>query len=62
MPKKVFILELEGARRRGRPSRGWKEEEERDLQLLGVRKWREVVTDRNKWNDIVRQAKAHSGL
>ena len=34
MPKKIFIQELEGARRKGRPSRGWKEEVERDLQVL----------------------------
>jgi hypothetical protein len=27
-----------------------------------VRRWRELVTDRKKWRDIVRQAKAHSGL
>jgi hypothetical protein len=38
------------------------EEVERDLQVLGVGRWREVVTDRKKWRDIVRQAKAHSGL
>ena len=38
------------------------EEVERDLQVLGVRRWRELVADRKKWKDIVRQAKAHSGL
>ena len=32
------------------------------LQVLGVRRWRELVTDRKKWNDTVRRAKAHSGL
>jgi hypothetical protein len=26
------------------------------------RRWRELVTERKKWKDIVRQAKAHSGL
>jgi len=62
MPKRIFIQELEGTRRRGRPRRGWKDEVERDLQVLEVRRWRELVTDRKKWNDIVRQAKAHSGL
>ena len=62
MPQKIFIQELEETRRRGRPRRGWKEEVERDLQVLGVRSWRELVTDRKKWNSIVRQAKAHSGL
>jgi hypothetical protein len=38
------------------------EEIERDLHVLGVRRWRELATDRKKWQDIVRQAKAHSGL
>jgi len=61
-PKKIFIQELEGTIRRGRPRRGWKEEVERGLKELGVRRWRELVTDKKKWNDIVRQAKAHSGL
>ena len=62
MPKKIFTQELEGTRRRGRPRKGWREEAERDLQVLGVRRWRELVADRKKWKDIVRQAKAHSGL
>ena len=62
MPKKIFIQELEGTRRRGRPRKRWKEEVERDLEVLGVRRWRELVADRKKWKDIVRQAKVHSGL
>jgi len=62
MPKKIFTQELEGTRRRGRPRKRWKEEVERDLQVLGMRRWRELVADRKTWKDIVRQAKAHSGL
>ena len=62
MPKKIFTQELEVTRRRGRPRKSWKKEVERDLQVLGVRRWRELVADRKKWKDIVRQAKAHSGL
>jgi hypothetical protein len=62
MPKKIFTQELEGTRRRERPRKGWKEEVEKDLQVLGVRRRRELVTDRKKWKDIVRQAKTHSGL
>jgi hypothetical protein len=62
MPKKIFSQELEGTRRRGRPRKGWKEAVERDLHVLEVRRWRELVTDRKKWKDIVRQAKAHCGL
>jgi hypothetical protein len=40
MPKKIFTQKLEGTRRRGRPRKGWREEIERDLQVLGVRRWR----------------------
>jgi len=53
MPKKIFTQELEGTRRRGRPRNGWREEVERDLQVLGVRRRRELVTDREKWRGIV---------
>jgi len=62
MPKKIFTHELQGTRRRGRTRKRWKEEVERDFQVLGVRRWRELVAGRKKWKDIVRQAKAHSGL
>ena len=62
MPKKIFTQEPEGTRRRGRPRKRWKEDVEKDLQVLGVRRWRELVADRKKWKDTVRQAKAHSGL
>ena len=62
MPQKIFTQELEGTRRRGRPTKRWKEEVERDLRVLGVRRWRELVADRKKWKDIFRKAKAHSGL
>jgi len=39
-----------------------KQKVERDLQVLGVRRWREMVRDREKWRGIVREAKAHSRL
>jgi hypothetical protein len=47
MPKKTSTQELEGSRRRGRPRKGWKEEVERDLRVLGMRRWRELVTGKN---------------
>jgi hypothetical protein len=62
VPKNIFTQELEGTRRRGRPRKGWKEEAEGDLQVLGVRRWRKLVINREKWKDIFRQAKVHSGL
>ena len=45
MPKKIFTQEMEGTRRRGIPRKRWKEEVERDLQVLGVKRWRELVVD-----------------
>jgi hypothetical protein len=62
MPKKIFTQELEGTRRRGKPRKGWREEPERDLQVLGAKGWRELVIDREKWRGIVRKAKTQSGL
>jgi len=53
MHKNIFTQELEGTRRRGRPRERRKEEIERDLPVLGVRRWRELVADRKKWKDIV---------
>jgi hypothetical protein len=34
----------------------------RSSQVLGVRRWRELVIDREKLRGIILQAKAHSGL
>ena len=48
MPKKIFTQEVEGTRRRGRPRKRWTEEVERDLQVLEVRRCRELVADRKK--------------
>ena len=60
--QKIFTQGLEGTRRWGRPTKRRKEEVERDLQVLGVRRRRELVADRKKCKDIFRQVKAHSGL
>jgi hypothetical protein len=46
MPKQIFTKELEGMRHRRRPRKRWKEEVERELQVPGVRRWREMETDR----------------
>ena len=62
MPIKIFTQETERTRRRERPGKGWREEVERDLQVLEVRRWRKLVTDREKLRGIIRQAKAHRGL
>jgi len=54
MPKKIFTQELEGTRRKGRANKRCKEEVGRVLQVLRVRRWRELVADKKKWEDIDR--------
>ena len=48
MSKKIFTQEMEETRQRGRHRKGRREEVERDLQVMGVRRWRELVIDRDK--------------
>jgi len=52
MLKKIFTQELEGTWRRGRLRKVWREEVERDLQVLGVRRWTELVIDREVFLSI----------
>jgi len=58
MSKKIFTQEMEGTRRRGRPRKRWKEEVERDLQVLG---WRELVADRKKGRTLFDRPKPTVG-
>jgi hypothetical protein len=62
MPRKIFTQELEVTKQRGRLRKRWREEVKSDLRLLGVRRWKELMMDGNKWRGIFRQAKARSGL
>jgi hypothetical protein len=62
MHKNIFTQELEGTRRGGRSRNRWREKVERNFQVLEVRRWRELVIDKDKWRGIVRQDKAPSGL
>jgi hypothetical protein len=59
MPKKIFTQELEGTRRSRSPRKGWREEVERDLQVMGVRRWRKLVIETEKEGHF---STAHSGL
>jgi hypothetical protein len=61
MPNKILTQELDRTRRRGRHRKVWKEEVERDLQVLGVRRWRKLVTDRGYVKDIFDRPKPTTG-
>jgi hypothetical protein len=59
-PKKIFTQELEGTRRRGKPREGKRGSGKRSLSARSEKM--ERVGERQQWKDVVRQAKAHSGL
>jgi hypothetical protein len=61
MPKMIFSQELEGPTRMGRPRKGWKEEVERDLHVLGVRRWRELAIDRKNGGILFDRPKPTAG-
>jgi hypothetical protein len=44
------------------PRKGWREEEVRDVQVTGVRRWGVLVIDSEKLRGFFRQATAHNGL
>ncbi len=41
-----------------RPKMRWIDGVQQDLRALGVRDWREVVTDRQHWNQILHSARS----
>jgi hypothetical protein len=49
-------------RQRGRHRKGWREEVERDLQVLGVRRWRELVIDRENEEVLFDRPKPTAGV
>ena len=61
-PKRSSLKNWKGREEGEDPGKEGKRKQKDIFQVLGVRRWRELVADRKKWKDIVRQAKAHSGL
>jgi hypothetical protein len=55
--KSTFYLLL-GERMVGRPKRRWTEEVERELKGMGVKDWKRLALERDKWKKTVEEAKA----
>ena len=62
MPKRLMKGEIIGPRKRGRPRRRWIQDVEQDLKKMKIRKWKELVQQRDIWKEVVKEAKAHQGL
>ncbi|CAH2244059.1 jg18122 [Pararge aegeria aegeria] len=61
-PKRLMEGTLEGRRGRGRPRGRWSDGVEKGMRVLGVRSWKEAVSNRLKWRNMLDQAKPHPGL
>jgi hypothetical protein len=56
--RKSIFDPLLGERTVGRPKRRWTEEVERELKGMGVKDWKRLALEEDKWKKIVEEAKA----
>jgi hypothetical protein len=53
---------MEGTRKRGRPSKRWRDNVEEDLNILGVKNREAIARDHQGSKKIVLEAKVYKGL
>ena len=61
-PKRILEWKPIGTRIRRRPRKRWTADIEEDIQIMGIRRWRNQCKDRAGWKRITEKAKTHSGL
>ena len=61
-PKRILEWKPMGTRIRGRPKKRWIVDIEEDIQIMGIRWWRNQGKERAEWKRITEKAKTHSGL
>jgi len=59
IPKKVLYMNLETTRLRGRPRNRWQDEVREDGRgrLVGGKRWKERVCNREEWKKLLKTAK-----
>ena len=62
IPKRVLEWKQTGRKNRGRQRKRWIEYIEEDIQIMGIRGWRELCKERAEWKKVTEKAKTHSGL
>jgi hypothetical protein len=60
-PKRILEWKRIGTRIRGRSRKRWIVDIEDDMQIMGIRRWREQCKERAEWERI-EKAKTHCGL
>ena len=62
MPKRILGETIIGGRGRGRPRRRWMQDVIEDLRKMRIAGWWQEAMNRQRWRQIVREAKVHPGL
>jgi len=60
--KKKFNTKPDGVRSAGRAKLQWKDVFDQDIRILGIKNWKKVTLDRDKWAKLLKKARAHQGL
>jgi hypothetical protein len=61
-PKKILEWKPVYTSIRGRPRKRWIVDIEEDMQIMGIRRWRNQCEERSEWRRITEQAKNYSAL
>jgi hypothetical protein len=62
MVKKLTNWKAFGKRPAGRPKNRWIDGILKDIQVLKVKNWKELIGNRKEWNNLAKNAKTHPGL
>jgi hypothetical protein len=62
MFKKLTSWKPFGKRPTGRPKNTWIDGILKDIQVLKVKNWKELIGNRKEWNNLVEKTKTHPGL
>jgi hypothetical protein len=61
--KKVFNTKPIGIRKIGRPKLRWEDDVIQDIDILGVKNWRNLAMEKETcWQMLLRKTRAHVGL
>jgi hypothetical protein len=60
--KRILEWRPTGTGIRGRPRKRLIADIEEDMQIIGIRRWRNQCKERAEWKRITEKAKTHSGL
>jgi len=61
-PKNILEWKPVGTRIRGRPRKRCIVDNEEDMQIIGIKRWRKQCKERAEWKRVTEKAKTHWGL